>query len=76
MPVCPHFLMELHVSLCAAVLNARWVEYIPQLDSLTSSPMRIEAGHAVPSDAPGLGIDWDWKAIDAQTVAGSRASLT
>ncbi|MEO6300890.1 MAG: mandelate racemase/muconate lactonizing enzyme family protein, partial [Paracoccaceae bacterium] len=27
-PVCPHFLMELHVSLCAAVPNARWVEYI------------------------------------------------
>ena len=75
-PVCPHFLMELHVSLCAAVPNARWVEYIPQLDTLTSSPMRIEAGHAVPSDAPGLGIDWDWKAIKAQTVAGSAATIT
>src|ERR1700682_6405628 len=33
--VCPHFLMELHVSLTAAVPNGRWVEYIPQLDSLT-----------------------------------------
>ena len=30
--VCPHFLMELHVALCCAVPNARWVEYIPQLD--------------------------------------------
>ena len=35
-PICPHFLMELHVSLCAAVPNAAWVEYIPQLD--TSPP--------------------------------------
>ena len=34
--VCPHFLMELHVSLTAAVPNGRWVEYIPQLDDLTS----------------------------------------
>ncbi|MGL6109001.1 MAG: mandelate racemase/muconate lactonizing enzyme family protein, partial [Rubrivivax sp.] len=25
--VCPHFLMELHVSLCAAVPSAAWVEY-------------------------------------------------
>ena len=25
-PICPHFLMELHVSLCAAVPNAAWVE--------------------------------------------------
>ena len=30
--VCPHFLMELHVSLTAAVPNGAWVEYIPQLD--------------------------------------------
>jgi L-alanine-DL-glutamate epimerase-like enolase superfamily enzyme len=74
-PVCPHFLMELHVALCAAVPNARWVEYIPQLDTLTRSPMRIEAGHAVPSSEPGLGIDWDWSAITAQTVAGSAFTI-
>jgi len=71
-PVCPHFLMELHVGLCAAVPNARWVEYIPQLDTLTRSPMRIEAGHAIPSTEPGLGIDWDWPAIERQTVSGSK----
>ena len=74
-PVCPHFLMELHVSLCAAVPNARWVEYIPQLDSLTTSPMQIEAGHAVPSQEPGLGIAWDFDAIKAQTVSGSHFAI-
>jgi L-alanine-DL-glutamate epimerase-like enolase superfamily enzyme len=74
-PVCPHFLMELHVSLCAAVPNARWVEYIPQLDSLTTAPMRIEAGHAIPSDEPGLGIAWDVTAIEKQTVPGSAFTL-
>lgn len=61
--ICPHFLMELHVGLCAAVPNARWVEYIPQLDALTTTPMRIEDGHAVPSDQPGLGIAWDREKI-------------
>ena len=70
-PVCPHFLMELHVSLCAAVPNARWVEYIPQLDSLTTAPMQIEAGHAIPSQEPGLGIAWDFDAVKAQCVEGS-----
>jgi L-alanine-DL-glutamate epimerase-like enolase superfamily enzyme len=74
-PVCPHFLMELHVSLCAAVPNARWVEYIPQLDSLTSAPMRIENGHAIPSDEPGLGIAWDFNAIKRATVEGSGFAL-
>ena len=43
-PVCPHFLMELHVALCCAVPNARWVEYIPQLDTLTQAGMRVETG--------------------------------
>jgi L-alanine-DL-glutamate epimerase-like enolase superfamily enzyme len=68
--ICPHFLMELHVSLTAAVPNGRWVEYIPQLDSLTSEGMRIEKGRAVPSDAPGLGIAWDFAAIDRMKVDG------
>jgi L-alanine-DL-glutamate epimerase-like enolase superfamily enzyme len=74
-PVCPHFLMELHVSLCAAVPNARWVEYIPQIDSLTTEPMRIEDGHAIPSDAPGLGIAWDFDAINRAAVSGSKFTL-
>jgi L-alanine-DL-glutamate epimerase-like enolase superfamily enzyme len=74
--ICPHFLMELHVSLCAAVPNARWVEYIPQLDDLTTERMNIRDGKAVPSSAPGLGIAWDFEAIGRQTVDGSRSVHT
>lgn len=73
--VCPHFLMELHVSLCAAVPNARWVEYIPQLDELTTERMSMEQGRARPSDAPGLGIEWDFAAIDRLAVQGSRSTI-
>jgi L-alanine-DL-glutamate epimerase-like enolase superfamily enzyme len=73
--VSPHFLMELHVSLCAAVPNARWVEYIPQLDDLTTQRMTIQNGKARPSDAPGLGIAWDFAAIDRQVVDGSRSTI-
>ncbi len=74
--VCPHFLMELHVNLCAAVPNARWVEFIPQLDSLTGDKMTVHIGRAVPSDTPGLGIDWDFDAIDAMSVEGSHTIHT
>jgi L-alanine-DL-glutamate epimerase-like enolase superfamily enzyme len=73
--VCPHFLMELHVSLCAAVPNARWVEYIPQLDELTTERMSIDKGRARPSEAPGLGIAWDFAAIDRLAVEGSRTTI-
>jgi L-alanine-DL-glutamate epimerase-like enolase superfamily enzyme len=64
--MCPHFLMELHVSLCAAVPNARWVEYIPQLDDLTTSRLKIEAGYAVAPETPGLGIEWDVAQLKAR----------
>jgi L-alanine-DL-glutamate epimerase-like enolase superfamily enzyme len=68
-PVCPHFLMELHVSLTAAVPNGAWVEYIPQLDAITTSRLAIADGHAIPPATPGLGIDWDHAAIDRLAVA-------
>ena len=73
--VCPHFLMEIHVGLCAAVPNARWVEYIPQLDSVTTRAMTIEAGYAVPNPDPGLGIAWDWEAVGRLTVDGSGFTI-
>jgi L-alanine-DL-glutamate epimerase-like enolase superfamily enzyme len=69
--VCPHFLMEIHAPLCAAVPNGKWVEYIPQLDPITTSRLRIEDGHAIPSERPGLGIDWDWDAIGHGAVEGT-----
>jgi len=62
--VCPHFLMELHVSLCAAVPNSRYLEYIPQLAAITTTPLHVTAGHAHAPGGPGLGIDWDRDALD------------
>jgi L-alanine-DL-glutamate epimerase-like enolase superfamily enzyme len=70
--VCPHFLMELHVSLCAAVPSAAWVEYIPQLDAVASSRMAVVDGHAVASDTPGLGIEWRWDQIRQRAKATYR----
>lgn len=72
-PVCPHFLMELHVSLVCAIPNAPWLEYIPQLDDLTASKMRMENGRAYASDEPGLGIDWDAAKLKAATIEALSA---
>jgi L-alanine-DL-glutamate epimerase-like enolase superfamily enzyme len=71
--VAPHFLMELHIGLCAAVPNAAWLEYIPQLDAVATSRVAIEAGRARPSEAPGLGIDWDFDRL--HTLAAQRHDL-
>jgi len=68
MPVCPHFLMELHVSLVCAVQNGKYVEYIPQLDDLTGRKMRVEDGMAIAPSEPGIGIDWDWDAVKTKSI--------
>ncbi len=67
-PVCPHFLMELHVSLTCAVSNGRYVEYIPQLDDLTTKGMEIRDGRAIAPCEPGIGIAWDWEAVKARSI--------
>lgn len=72
--ICPHFLMELHVSLCAAVPNAEWVEYIPQLDAIAHSRVTIKDGHAVAPMTPGLGIDWNWPEIERRARARATVS--
>jgi L-alanine-DL-glutamate epimerase-like enolase superfamily enzyme len=67
--VCPHFLMELHVSLVAAVPAGTYVEHIPQLRAITRAELPIENGHAIAPDTPGLGIAWDQDAMDDLRVA-------
>jgi L-alanine-DL-glutamate epimerase-like enolase superfamily enzyme len=67
--VAPHFLMELHVSLCGAVPAAAWVEYIPQLDAVVTSRLAIDDGHARVPDTPGLGIAWRWDELRARAKA-------
>lgn len=67
--VAPHFLMELHVSLAAAVPNGLYVEHIPQLQAITRNRITVTDGYAVPPDEIGLGIDWDPDAIDDLRVA-------
>lgn len=67
--VAPHFLMELHVSLAAAVPNSLYVEHIPQLRTLTRTQLEIRDGMAIAPEAAGLGIDWDFDAIENGRVA-------
>lgn len=72
-PVAPHFLMELHVSLAAAVPNGRWLEWIPELREVTRTSMNMKEGRAVPPDDPGIGILWDMEALERHRVASSEA---
>ena len=67
--VSPHFLMELHVSLVAAIPNGQYVEYIPQLRSITLDEISVHDGNAIAPDVPGIGINWDMDAINDRRTA-------
>jgi len=75
-PVCPHFLMELHVSLVCAVQNGKYVEYIPQLDDLTGKRMKIADGYGYAPTEPGIGIDWDWDKVKKLSIAEFDRTIT
>jgi len=75
-PVCPHFLMELHVSLVCAVQNGKYIEYIPQLDDLTGKHMKIADGYGYAPMEPGIGIDWDWDKVKKLSIAEFDKTIT
>jgi L-alanine-DL-glutamate epimerase-like enolase superfamily enzyme len=56
--VAPHYVMELSVSLVAAVANGLYVEHVPELEAITTSRIKIEQPHAIAPSLPGLGIAW------------------
>ena len=45
------------------------IEYVPQLEPVLKQRVRIEDGYAIPSDAPGHGIEFDEKALAKFEVA-------
>jgi L-alanine-DL-glutamate epimerase-like enolase superfamily enzyme len=62
--VCPHFLMELHVSLVCAVPNTPWLEYVPQLDSVTYTGKKWSAGGLFPARNRGWGLTGIWMRLN------------
>ena len=74
MVVAPHFLMELHVHLAAAVPNAIFVEYIPFLDRFVLEPLRPREGYLHVPDRPGHGILFDFAKLEPLFVDGLTVS--
>ena len=68
MQASPHFVMELHLPLVAAIPNGLFVEYIPSLDAVLRKPLKLEDGCFRPSQEPGLGIDWDMEKLERYRV--------
>ena len=68
--ILPHYFPEIHVHLAAATPEAEAIEVVPTItgadnfEQLVVSTSWSEQPHTEPGPGAGLGIQWDWEAIE------------
>src|SRR3954447_19625669 len=58
-----HLFPEVSAHLLAATPTCHWLGYVDWADAILQQPCRVEKGFLQPSDAPGIGLRWDEKAV-------------
>ncbi len=58
-----HLFAEISAHLLAVTPTAHWLEYLDIASPILQEPLRIQDGHAIPSNAPGSGIAWNEEAV-------------
>ena len=64
LPLTSHVFPEVSVHLLAASPTAHRLEYLDHAGPILEKPIRIEEGHVLIPDEPGIGIEWDERAVD------------
>jgi enolase-like protein len=72
--VAPHVSPELSIAVAAAVPNAVFVEYIPQMEPILARPLVRRDGYGIPFDVPGHGIEFSPDALEKFTVWTDQSS--
>ena len=62
LPVSSHVFVEASAHALAATPTAHFLEYLDKTSALLAEPYTVENGKVAPR-GPGLGIDWDEKAV-------------
>jgi len=68
LPMAPHFVVDLHVSLLCTIPNAYIAEYLPWLHPVQINPVRTNNGILRPKELPGHGIEFDWPLLKPMQV--------
>ncbi len=67
-PEAGNVLPEAHVHLLAAAPNGHLVEYMPRSAPIFDSTLRLEDGHLLAPQAPGLGVELNEAACEKYRV--------
>jgi mandelate racemase len=62
-PISSHLMPEASAQVLAASPTCHWLEYVDWADALLNEPLQIENGRTVPTDRPGLGLNWNAAAV-------------
>ena len=63
-PMSTHLYPEASAHLMRVTETAHWLEWQDWADPILAEPFELADGHLIVPDKPGLGIDWDEKAIE------------
>jgi L-alanine-DL-glutamate epimerase-like enolase superfamily enzyme len=67
-PVAGHVIPEVHVHLLSAVPNGYLVEYMPRSEPIFKTRLKLEEGHLLAPQSPGLGVELDEAACEKYRV--------
>jgi L-alanine-DL-glutamate epimerase-like enolase superfamily enzyme len=76
--VIPHWHANIHAQLAAATPNCPAVEYfalgedIYNFEQLVANPLTVADGRILLDQTPGIGVEFDWEAVDWWAIPSSR----
>jgi len=64
LPMSSHLYPEVSAHLLAATPTCDWLEFVDWASPILKEPIEIRDGHAIVTDKPGVGLDWDMDAVN------------
>jgi mandelate racemase len=68
LPLTSHIFPEISTHLLAVSPTAHRLEYLDTAGAILKEPVRIEEGHALVPEGPGIGLEWDEEAVSHYLV--------